>query len=117
MPGQSVQIWGARVRVVESTQDSRGRDLRGASDGHRLKSGLDRARHVLPEPLMRPKVIVEVHVFLHRPVHVMLIQNEHVIEALALQTSDESLTNSIGLGCLDRYFQFLDACAAGDGRE
>ena len=64
---------------------------------------------------MGPQMIVEVHVFLCRPVQLLPIQNEHVIQALSLQASYEALTNSIRPRRLDWRLQFFDARAPGDG--
>ena len=73
---------GARVRVVEPTQYARRCDLRVVSVRHRLKSRLNWVWNMLPEPLMRSKVIVEADVFLHHSLQVSPVQNEHVIKAI-----------------------------------
>jgi hypothetical protein len=68
MPGQSVQIWSAPVRVVKATQDIRRCDFRDISIRYWLRAKVDLVRNALLKPLMRPEVIVEVDVFLHHPV-------------------------------------------------
>jgi hypothetical protein len=106
---------GARVQVVKTTQDGRRRERRGISGRHRSEDGRERARNMLPESLMWPQVIVEGNIFLHSPTQLLLVSDEHVIEALSLQASDEALTGGIGPQRLNRRLQFLDARAPGDG--
>jgi hypothetical protein len=83
MPGQSVQIWSATVRVVKASQDIRRCDFRDISIRYWPRAKVDLVRNALPKPLMRPEVIVEVDVFLHHPVQLLPVQNEHMIQALS----------------------------------
>ena len=62
-------------------------------------------------------MIVEVHVFLHRSVQLLLLQDKHVIQTFPFQTAHKTFANGICPWRLDRRFQFLDACASGDGRK
>ena len=98
--------------MVKSSQDGRRCDLRGASVVRRPRAGIDLGWNTLPEPLMGPQMIIEVHVFLHRPVQLLPIHNQHVIQALSLQASYETLADGIRPWSPDGRLQFLDACAS-----
>ena len=66
---------------------------------------------------MGTSMIVVVDVFLHRSVQLLPVQNEHMIEALSLQASNETLANRIGLRRLNRHLQFFSSRASGEGRK
>jgi hypothetical protein len=95
MPGQSVLGWSPSVRVVKATQDGRRCDFRDVSIRYWPRARVDLVRNMLPRPLMRPEVIVEVDVFLHHPVKLSLMQNKDVVQALSLQAPYEPLANGI----------------------
>jgi hypothetical protein len=103
--------------VVEATQNGRRCDLRVIPAHHRLKIRINRDWNMLPEPLMRSKMIVETDVFLHRPMQAPLVQSEPVIKALSLQASNETLADGIRPRRLDWCLDFLDVCTPGDRRE
>lgn len=101
--------------MVKAAQDGRRCDFLDVSIRYWLSARIDRVWNALPEPLMRPKVIVVVDVFLHRLVQLLQVQNEPMIEALSLQASYKALANGIRPRCLDRCLQFFDARAPRNG--
>ena len=60
-------------------------------------------------------MIVEVHIFPHHLVQLLLVEDKHVIQALALQAAYETFANGICPWRLDRRFQFFDPSASGNG--
>ena len=62
-------------------------------------------------------MIMEVHIFPHHSVQLLLVQDKHVIQTLSLQAAYETFANGSCPWRPDRRFQFFDARASGDGRK
>ena len=68
-----------------------------------------------PDALMGTDVIEVVNVFTHQSLQVALTENDDMIEALASDTADETLTDGIGFRRTHRCFE--DINGAGNQRE
>ena len=81
--------------MVKTSQAGRSLNLAGTSCWRWLRAGSEVGWYTLPDPLMGSQTIVEVHVFRHRPV-LLLMQDKHVVQTFPFQTAHEPLANGIG---------------------
>ena len=88
-----MQVAGARIVVMQSIQYRGGHD--GAGDKRRTLVIL--LRDLLLNPLMRPCLVVIVHILLHQTMQLQAMQNQDVIQTLPFQAADEPLADTIGL--------------------
>jgi hypothetical protein len=59
---------------------------------------------------MRTIFIEVLHVLVHKATHLLLTENEHVIETFTAQAADESFAVRIGTGCAHRGAQNVNLC-------
>jgi len=77
-----------------------------------ILSGRTRAvlfRGLLPNTLMRSCSVEIHHICIQDALELLLLQNQQVVQAFLPHTSHETLTDSIGLGNMNRRFEQLDA--------
>ena len=63
---------------------------------------------------LRPGSVEVVHIRVEHAVELLLMQDEHMIEALMPHTAQEAFTDRIGPWCVVRRFQDLDATGLGN---
>ncbi len=100
---------------MQSTQDWQGEDL--ASLVIQRNRQTIPFWNLLPNALMRPGSVEEVHIRIEHALELLLLQDEQVIEAFAPHTAQEALTDRIGSWRVIRCFQDLDATGLGNPRE
>ena len=103
----------ATVRVVESSEDRRGRELRGPRDVRRLIGD----RRFAAEPLMRALgVVVVLDELAKKPLKMASAERDDVIEKLAPQRPDEPLDVRILPGTVEGRPHLLNAAALEERR-
>src|SRR5712692_6835130 len=100
---------------MQAAQDREGDDLATFMMWWHCPSFL--LRNLLPDSLMRPGSVEVVHIRVEHAVELLLLQDEHMIEALTPYTAEEPLTDSIRARCVKRSFENLNATRSGHPRE
>ena len=75
---------------------------------------LDGSWNRVRDPLMRPGVIVGVHVRSEHPAKMALVQDQEMIETLPADTAEEALTDGIAPGSMNRSPEHLDSARCRD---
>ena len=64
----------------------------------------------LLDALMRSGMVEVLVALLHRPVEMSFAQDQDEVKALSPKAAEESLANSVGLGCVERRFEHVNLC-------
>ena len=98
--------------MVETTHHGHGEDGRRVLPW--IRRCLDGSWNRLLDPLMRPGVIVVVHVLSEHPAKMALVQDQEMIETLPADTAEEALTDGSGSGSMTRSPEHLDSARCRD---
>jgi hypothetical protein len=95
------------VVVVQPTHDRTSDHLVACILSTRNRSEL--FRDLLLDPLMRPCQVEVGHIRIQNALELLLLQDQQMVEAFLSYTPQETLTDGIGLGSMNRRFEQLDA--------
>ena len=100
------------IVMVQTSEDGMSYHL--GSNWRSSSRGSQGVRDLLLDPLMRPGLVEVVYIRIEHALELLLLQDEHVIEALASHTAQKAFTNSIGSRGVVGRFEDLDVTRFGN---